>query len=128
MRTVDIGIGHDDYLMITKLCLIKFISYTCTKCHNYRLKLLICIYFIDTSLLNVKHLTPERKDSLILSLTTLLSRSAGGISLNDEDLTELGFIGLTIGKLTGKRVRLEYSLSSCHLTSLLSCVSCTACR
>ena len=92
MRTVDIGIGHDDNLVVSELILIEFITDTSTECHNYGLELLICINLIDSCLLNVEHLTPERKDSLILTLSTLLSRTAGGISLNDKNLTEFSLI------------------------------------
>ena len=102
VRTVDIGICHDDDLMISELACVKFITDTCTECHNDRLKLLVGIYLIDTCLLNIEHLTPEREDCLILSLSSLLCRSACGVSLYDEDLTELCFIGLAVSKLSGK--------------------------
>ena len=128
MRTVDIGISHNNDLVISEFALIKFIADSCTKCHNYRLELLIRINLIDTSLLNVQHLTPERKDRLILTLSSLLCRSACGVSLYDEDLAELCFVGLTVSKLTGKRVILKYCLPSGKFSCSLCCITRTGCR
>ena len=128
MGAVDIGIGHNDDLMISELGLIEFISDSCAECSNNRLKFLVGIHLIDTCLLYIKHLTPKRKDRLVLSLTTLLSGTAGGISLNDEYLTELCFIRLTISKLTGKLYGIKSCLSSCCFSGVLCCCTCSAGR
>ena len=119
MRTVDVGIGHDDDLVISQLALIEFFTDSCAERHNDRLELLIGIHLIDTGLLDVEHLTPERQDGLILTLSSLLCRSACGVSLYDEDLTELSLIGLAVCKIARKRVVLEYSLPSGELSGSL---------
>ena len=120
MRTVDIGIRHDDYLVVSELCLIELVTDTCAQSHYYRLKLLIGINLVDSCLLNVEHLTPERENSLILTFSALLSRSACGVTLYDEDLTELCLIALAVSKLTGQCVILKYCLSSCKFSCSFS--------
>ena len=111
--------------MVSELCLIEFITDSCTQSHYDRLELLIGIYLIDSCLLYVEHLTPERKDSLILTFSALFSRSACGVTLYDEDLTELCLIALAVSKLTGQCVILKYCLSSCKFSCSLCSISCS---
>jgi hypothetical protein len=59
VRAVDIGISHDDYFMIAKFCDIELGSYSGAEALDNWLKLIVADYFIDSRLLDIKHLAPE---------------------------------------------------------------------
>lgn len=42
MSAVNIGIGHDNHLVISELVYIKIFAYTCTESGNDRDKLFVC--------------------------------------------------------------------------------------
>src|SRR5574344_2620164 len=116
MRSIDIGIGHNDDFMISCLCNIEGLlrvldiivvpGKTCTDGGNYRLKLVVSENLVFLCLFHIEHLSPERKDGLESSVTALLCGSACRVSLNDENLTLCGILFRAVGKLTGKSAAL----------------------
>ena len=119
MCTIDIGIGHDNDLVITKLFNIEILTNTGTKCSNHGFNLCIFQNPVDSCFLYIQNLTTQWKDCLCCTGSGSLCRTTGGISLYDIDFTVLWIWIRTIGKLTGKRhVRLK-----CTLTGNISCFS-----
>ena len=68
MRTVDIGICHDDNFIVTELCDIEVVAVTLGKaaaeCIDHGFDLGICQNFINRSLLYVQNLTADRQNRL----------------------------------------------------------------
>ena len=89
MCTINIGIGHDDDLVITKLADIKILMDSRSKCCDHSFDLGICINFIQTCFLYVQDLTSQRQDSLCHTVSGSLCGTTGGISLYDVDLAVL---------------------------------------
>ena len=91
VASVDIGIGHNDDLMITQLaevqCLAVFLR---SDCHTEsRVDVPDFLTLEDPvfhSLLNIEDLTSERKDGLGHPVTSLLCGTACGVSLDEEEL------------------------------------------
>ena len=71
MSAVNVGIGHNDYLVITELFYIELIAYTCAQsCYN-RHQLFVADNLIKSCLFNVEHFTPEWENSLNVSVSAL---------------------------------------------------------
>ncbi len=104
MCTVHIGIGHNNNLVIAKLCNIKIISISfrksAAKCIDHRLDLRIGKHLVNTCLFNIQNLTSNRKDCLIITVSGCLCRTACGISLYDKDLTLGRISSLTVCQLS----------------------------
>ena len=89
MCAIDIGIGHNDDLVITQFADIKVFMDTCSKSCDHCLDLCISIDSVKTCLLNIEDLASKRKDCLCRTVSRCLGRTACGISLYDIDLAVL---------------------------------------
>ncbi len=59
MCTVNIGIGHDNDLVITEFTDIKVIMDTCTKCSDHSLDLCIAVNSVKTGFLRTLRILPR---------------------------------------------------------------------
>ena len=87
VRSIDIGIGHDNDLVISQLTDIKIFVDSRSKCCDHCLNLSISVNLIKTCFLYVQNLTTKWQDCLSCTVSGCLCRTAGGISLDDIDLT-----------------------------------------
>ena len=101
MRTVHIGIRHDNDLVIAKLGNIKIITVALGKSAaesiDHSLDLRICQYLVDAGFLHIQDLTADRKNGLIHTVSRCLGTAARRIALYDENLT--------FGRISGLAVR-----------------------
>ena len=102
MCTVNIGIGHNDDLVITKLGNIKILMDSGSEGSDHCLDLFVSINLIQTCLLNIQDLTTQWKNRLCGTVSRRLGRTARGISLYDIDLTVLRILVRTVCKLSRK--------------------------
>ena len=102
MSSINVGISHDDYLVITKLFYIKILMYSCSESCNHSLDFFVFHYMIYTSLLDIEYLSSKWKYSLSCSVTCGLCRTTGGISLDYIYLTILWILIRTVCKLARK--------------------------
>ena len=103
MRSVDVGIGHYDYLSVTELCDVEILSDSAAECLNYRYQRRVGVYLIKSALFNVEDLSSKRKYCLELRVSSALSGTACGVSLYEIELSERYVLFLTVCKLSGKR-------------------------
>ena len=87
VRSIDIGIGHDNDLVISQLADIKIFMNSRSECCDHCLNLSISVNLIKTCLLYIQNLTTKWQDCLSCTVSGCLRRTAGGISLDDIDLT-----------------------------------------
>ena len=128
MRTVNIGIGHNDDLVITKLGNIKILMDSGSEGSDHCLDLFVSVNLIQTCLLNIQDLTTQRKNRLCGTVSRCLGRTARGISLYDIDLTVLRILVRTVCKLSRKRHAVQCRFSSCKVTCLSGCLSGSLCK
>ena len=125
MFAVNVGIGHNNNTAVTELCYIEFFAYACTECSYNRHELFVIINLINSCLFNVKHLTPESKNSLECTVSALFCRTARRVTLDDIDFGLCCILFVTVGKLTGKtctvcnRLTLSFHSSLSRVTSSL---------
>ena len=88
MSSVDVGIGHDDYLMISQLVQVEVLSDTAAESCDHVLDFIGTEYLVKSGFFNVQDLTSQRKDGLTFTVTSVLGGTACGISLDQENLRE----------------------------------------
>ena len=102
MASVDVGIGHNDDLVITKFGNIKILMDSGSEGSDHCLDLFVSVNFIQTCLLNIQDLTTKWKDRLCGTVSRCLGRTTRGISLYDINLTVLRILVRTVCKLSRK--------------------------
>ena len=120
MCTIDIGIRHDDDLVITKLRDIEVFVDAGTEGGDHTLDFFIRIYAVEACLLHIQYLTTERQHSLGMYISSILCRAQCRISLNDEDLALIRILRVTVDELARKTDTIERRLSSRKITGTTS--------
>ncbi len=111
MGPVDIGVRHNNDLVIPELRDIETLSDTGAERDDNRLERIRLHHFVKARLLDVHKLPSKRKNRLKHSISTLLGASTGGISLNDINLGTGSISTGAIGKLPGERHSIKRALS-----------------
>jgi hypothetical protein len=104
MRAVDIGISHDDDLVVAQLRDVEVISVAfreaAAETVDHRLDLGIGQDLVDAGLLDIQNLAADRQDGLVIAVAGRLGRAAGGISLDDENLASGRIAALAVRELS----------------------------
>ena len=87
MRTIHIGISHDNNLMIPQLGNIKILMNSCSKRRDHSLDLRIGVNLIQPCFFYIQDFSSQWKDRLCRTLSRCLCRTTRRISLDDVDLT-----------------------------------------
>ena len=91
MGSVDIGIRHDNNLVIAQLTDIKIISVSFRKatpeCVDHCLDFRIGKHLVDTGFFNIQNFSADRHDRLIHTVSRHFGGTTGRISLYDKNLT-----------------------------------------
>ena len=85
MAAVDIGIGHDDDLVIAELIKVEFLADARADRRDDGLELVVADDLVLADLLDIEHLVPQRQDGLMAAVAAFLGRAACGITLDDVD-------------------------------------------
>ena len=102
MCSIDIGIGHDDDLVISQFGNIEVVMDSGTKRRDHRLDLGIAVDLIQSCLLYIQDLPTKWQDRLGCSVTGCLCRTSRRVSLYDVDLTLRRILVRTVCKLSRK--------------------------
>ena len=115
MRTVDVGICHDDNLAITCLVQIEVIADTAAKGSNHIADFFTAQHLIKTCLFNIKDFTAQRQNSLEITVTSLFGTAACGVTFDQINLGILNVTALAVSQLAGKSAKIH---------SVLTCLAC----
>ena len=126
MRTIDIGIGHDDDLMVTNLAQVeRFRVFFGSKgdtqrgedvAHLFGLEHLVLHRF-----LHIEDLTAKRENSLVHAVTTGLSGTACRITLDEEEFALCRIFAYAISEFTGQTTTTERRFAEHGLTGVTRC-------
>ena len=103
MRAVDIGVGHDDDLVIAQFVEREFVAQARTHRLDQRADFLRGNDPVEPGALHVQDLALQRQDRLRLAVAALLGGTARGITLDQEEFAIGGIAILAIGQLAGQR-------------------------
>ena len=84
--TVDVGVGHQDDLVIAQLLDVELVVDAGAQRGDERLDLVVLQHPVDAGLLDVEDLAADRQDRLDPRVAALLGRAAGRVALDDEEL------------------------------------------
>ena len=125
MCAVNIGIGHDDNLVIPELLLVEVVCNSCAERHYNGTQFIVADNLVKSALFNIEHFSPKGKNRLDSSVSSLFGGAACGVSLNNEKLCYRGVFFRAVGKLSGQRVAFKRRFSSCGFSCLSCGFSCT---
>src|SRR3546814_5152861 len=85
MTTVHVGIGHNNYSVITQAIHTKLFFNPDTQRFNQSYNLVVSQHLIKPSSFNVQHLTAKWQNSLSFAVTTTFGRTTSRIALHDVE-------------------------------------------
>ena len=118
VRTVDVGIGHDDDAMVAGLLGVEVLADVSADRGNERADGIGGQRAVQTGTLHIQNLTAQRQDGLELAVAGLFGRTACGIALYNEDFGLGGVLAGAVGELAGHAERIEHVLAAGHLAGL----------
>ena len=124
MAAVDVGIGHDDDLVIAQLVEVEFVADAGSERGDDRLELVVAVDLVGTGLFDVQHLSPEGEDGLEAGISTLCGRAACGITLDDIKLGERGVGVVAVAQLVRHLSGFEAGLAADGLAGLPGGLAC----
>ena len=111
VRAVDIGVGHEDDLVVAQLLDVEVLVDPGAQRGDQRLDLVVPQHLVDPGLLDIQDLAPYRQDRLVLRVPSLLGGATGRVTLDDEDLALLGVGRLAVGELPRQTATTEQTLA-----------------
>ncbi len=101
MRTVNVGIGHQNDFAVAEFVDIEIVADTATECLNDGNQRLVGIHLVKTGFFHVQDFTAQRQNRLITAVASVFCGTAGGISLDKIHFGESRFFFLAVGKFAG---------------------------
>ena len=119
MGAVDIGVGHDDDLVIAQLVGVEFLAADAgaergDQCADLGRRQ----HLVEARALDIEDLAAQGQHRLVLAVARLLGGAAGRVALDDEEFGFGRIALLAIGKLAGQRGDIEGALAPRELARL----------
>ena len=128
MGTVNISIGHDDYLVVTELAQVRILG-TNAYAHggNQALDLVIGQHLVQAAAFRIQDFAAQGQDGLVLGIAALLGRTACRITLDQEKFGILGILALAVSQLAGQGIVRKGALAPHDLLGPPGCLAGTGC-
>ena len=133
VRTIDVGIGHDDYLVVAELVIVGLLailakSEAYAQCLDDIVDLLVLEGLVPHYALYVEYLTTDGQNGLIVAVATLLGATTCRITLDNEQFA-LGCISVrAIGQLARQATTSHGRLALNIFSGLASCYTSSSCQ
>ena len=124
MRSVHVGIRHQDDLVVAQLRNVKIVMDPRSKGSDHSLDLRVGVNLVKPCLLHIQDLSAQGKDGLSRPGAGLLRGASGGVSLHDIDLAVLRILVRAVCQLAGQGHTVEGRLSSGQVPGLSGCLPC----
>ena len=118
MGAVDIGIGHDDDLVVAELADIKVVVDASSEGRDHSLDLFVGIDPVLAGLLHVEDLAAQGQDGLSRAAPGGLGAAACGIALDQEDLAVFGILVGAVRQLAGQAQGIQGCLAAGEVPGL----------
>ena len=123
MRAVDVGVGHDNNAMVAELAQVHVLAEAGAECGDERSQLFVGEHLLQPRLFDVEDLALERQDRLESPVAPLLGGAAGGVTLDDVELTVLRVTVGAVSQLAGEAGAVEQPLARDQVARLASGVA-----
>jgi hypothetical protein len=107
VRAVDVGVGHDDDLVIPRLLELELVLDAAPDRGDDRPDLLVREHLVDAGLLDVDDLAAQRQNRLEGAVAAALRRAAGGLPFDEIELAERGIRKRAVVQFSGQHADLE---------------------
>ena len=107
MAAVDIGIGHDDDLVVAELIDVKLLAQSGAERRDDGRELVVAVDLVGARLFDVEHLAPERQNGLEARVAPLRGRAACAVALDDVELRQRRVAVVAVAQLVGHVEALE---------------------
>ena len=112
VAAVDIGIGHDDYLVVTQLCEVEVLAQSGAEGGYDGVEFVVAVYLLLADLLDVEHLAPEREYGLEAAVAAAGGGAACAVALDDVELGEGRVALVAVSQFAGEGGALEGVLAA----------------
>ena len=101
VRTVHVGIGHDDDPVVTEFADVEIVfPDSAADSSDKRLNLFIFQHLVNSGLFHVQEFPSNRDDRLELAVSALFGGTSGGIAFDNVNFTFFRFLRRTGSKFT----------------------------
>ena len=128
VRAVDIGIGHDNQLVVAGLANVKVLTEAGAHGREQRPDFFVGQNAFHAGLFNVQNLPPNWQDGLRQTTPTTLSGTAGGVPFDDEQFGDFWVLAGVIRQLPRQAGNFQSALAPRHFTRPLSSQTRLACE
>ena len=128
MRTIHVGIRHDDDFSIPELGEVEIFADGRAQSGDNRHQLFVAIDLVNPSLFDVQHLAPKRQDCLIAAISALFCRTTCGIPFDNVNFCAIYAPFRAVSQLARQRNIVHCRLSTGQIPCLLGSFSCFLCR
>ena len=103
VRSVHVGVGHDDDLAIAALAQVDLlVADAAVQGGGDVLDFVVTEHLVDAGLFHIEDLSPQRQDRLDRGVSSLLGGPAGRVALHQKQLGGGDVLAPTVGELPGK--------------------------
>ena len=119
MGAVDVGVRHDDDLVVAQLVGVELLAADAgAERGDQRADLLAAQHLVEARALDVEDLAAQRQHGLEFAVAALLGGAAGRVALDDEQFGLRRIALLAVGELAGQRGDVERALAPGQLARL----------
>ncbi len=108
---VDVGVGHDDDLVVAQAADIEFVADAAAEGGDDRPDFVVGEDAVDAGFFDVEDFTAQRQDCLEASVAALFGGAAGGVTLDDVDFAGFRIAQGAVGELAGHGSRIEHAFA-----------------
>ena len=135
MRTIDIGVSHDDDAVVTQFGDVEVIdawraadpatlSNAGAQRSDQRQDFIAGQQFFVTRFFNIQDFAAERQNRLKFAIAALFGRATGRIALYQVNFTTGRIFFLTVSKLAGQTHAIQYAFATRHVARFARCFTC----
>ena len=123
MASVDVGIGHDDDLVVAEFLQVERLAVLLgadrhAQRREHVLDLLVLPHAVLLRLLDVQDLTAQRHDGLEIAVAARFGRAACRVTLDEEDFGDRTVAARTVGQLAGESRPRKHGLALHHFAGV----------
>ena len=111
VRAVDVGVGHDDDLVVAPLGEIHFVADAGADGRDHAADFFVGQHFVVAALEGVDDLAAQRKDGLVLAQPSAFGAAAGRITFDQVQLAAFDVAAGAVAQLAGQAAATEGALA-----------------
>jgi len=118
VRTVHVGVGHDDDLVVAQPGRVEIVLADAgADGRDHRTDLIVAQHLVVAGLFDVEDFALQRQDGLIAAVAACPRGAAGRLTLDEKQLAAFRIFLLTVAELAGQTAGIESALAASQVAS-----------